>query len=256
METLPQINQNAAEKVLADIDELRGWCQDTISKLDKGFVRLAALLAEVRREKYYLIRGYKSEEEYIAATFPKSRATYYELLKIGRDLVPQYTRNQLEEIGHSKCLQLIKIKNHCGNIEANWFLHAKADTRDEFKHRVSDYLSKKTNDPAIERTFITFCVYGEDISVVNRAFDVMAKVTGSPARTSGAALVAMCYEFLSGYNEDGSGRSMASNTLKLKWISDLVQQLDYNEPGVGDRLCGAVAGGVERARDVTVDVQG
>lgn len=248
MEDASIVDTSAAERTLAQVDEIKDWCLHTLKQLEKGFVRLASLLAVVRQHKYYLVRGFNSEEEYIAATFPKSRAQYFNYLKIGRDLCPYYPRELLEDVGMSKCLELIKVRNRDGLITEDWWQLAKDDSRDEFKVRVSNYLTGKEETPEAEVHYVTFKLYDDQILVVNKAFDNMSKITGSEKSKTGEHLCLMCADFNGGYEENGVGRVMGKNGFILMSLGMLVSQIDYNEKDIADRLVGTIAAGIERGR--------
>lgn len=243
------VDQKVAAKVLANIDELVVYCKDTVDKLEKGFVRLGVLLAEVSQNKYYLLRGYRSQEEYIKATFPQGRSTYYDLLDIGSHLA-EYPRALLESLGRTKCAQLIKVKKHCGTIPENWWLHAKKDDRDSFKRRVKSYLSGDgaPKPPEQEDHFITFRIFGDAIIVVNKGLEIMGRILGS-YKSTGDRLEKLFLNFLSQFEEDGTGHVVGENAFILSTVSGLIKQLDWAEKGLGDRLVGTIAAAAEECRE-------
>jgi hypothetical protein len=72
------MNASRGNQVLRLID-------DAVFKLESESERLALLLAEARREKYWRLRNFKSEKDWIASVFPeKSLRVVRQLAKLGQ----------------------------------------------------------------------------------------------------------------------------------------------------------------------------
>jgi hypothetical protein len=257
-----QIVNEVALSVLIAIDKLVKWQRETSAKYEKGLMRLAALLVEAKRGAYWTLRGYKSEEEYIRDIFPQSRANYYALIGIGEHLA-NYPRELLENLGRSKCEDLVRVQRHCGLIPENWFLHAQEDDKDTFRRRVRSFLTDDTGDgsksqpkpdPKVEDHFISFRIFGDDIITINRTFETMTKLVGSD-RGLGFLFVLVCANFLSQFAEDGSGHVMGKNQFILTTIKGFVEQLDFSEAQVVDRLIGTIAAGVDKNRGTPMETK-
>jgi hypothetical protein len=208
-------------------------------------MELATLLMQAKRNAYWTVRGYESEGEYIKATFPKSRATYYALINISESL-GHMDHELLEDIGRGKCELLAQVKKHSGDLSQEWLDHAKEDDRDTFKRRVKGFLKgedmKKGNQQ--EDEFISFRIFGDAINTVHAAFDILAKASGSE-KSKSLHLELMCANFLSQFSDDGSGHVMGRNAFILSTVSGLVKQLDFSQKDAADRLIGIIARSVE-----------
>lgn len=239
---LQTINETQALQVLGEIDEINRWCQDELQKIDAGFMRLATLLLEAKRGAYWTLRGLQSEEEYIHSVFPQSRAQYYNLLRIAEHL-GGYPKTLLEDIGVSKCQDLVRVKVHSGELGDDWFDQAKEDDKDTFRRRVRAFIStghKSSRDPKEEDHFITFRLFGDMIIVVNKALEIVGRIIGSD-KSMAYRLEMIAANFLSQFDEDEQGHVMGKNSLILLTIQGLLKQLDFDEKECGSRLCGLIA---------------
>lgn len=249
MEVLPAINQMAAEEALALVDCLVKKQKDLIDEADKSSMKLARLIADVSNNGYWMIRGYKSEGTYIEDTFPGSRSQYYILKRVGDKLRP-YPEAVLEEIGISKCQDLIRIHDHCGGAIPNeWFILAKEVPRDQFRLKVRAYVGKALPAPQEEEDlYVNLRIWPEAKPVWNLAMEIMARECGSDKSVSHKAIL-MAAEIISGHNEEGQRvkgmYSMAINTIKLL----ITSMKGCPDPTVWDRLIGAVREGLEEAKE-------
>lgn len=246
---IQNIDEVKANKVLEEIDNLLSDQKRTVKKLESDFVKLAALLREAKYGAYWTLRGYKGEEEYIRATFPQSRSQYYTLIGIAEHL-KGYPPKLLEEIGRSKCEGLVRIQRTLGKIPQEWFDTAVKVNKDVFRRQVREFMEEKTGsiekprDPQEEDHLMTFRLFGDSITVVKKAMDIIARMTGSE-KNMGDRLTLLCANFLSQFNEDGSGNVVGQNSFLFETIKGLVKQINFLEDKAADRLIAIIASAVE-----------
>jgi hypothetical protein len=250
MQDLIKVDKEAATKVLSEIDSLLQGVKSSIEQADKGFIALAFLLVEAKRGAYWTIRGFKTEHEYIQASFPQSRSQYYALIKIGRDLYG-CDRQLLESLGRSKCEDLSRLHRSSGTVSKKWIDLAKEDDKDTFRRRVRDHFNKESPTVGQEQGvktedhFLKFRIFGDGIHTVNTALETAAKIAGTD-KSTGYVLELICANFLSQYTDDGEGHVTGKNSLILSTIQGLVSQLDLSNQETGERLIGIVAAGVNK----------
>jgi hypothetical protein len=247
-DSCPTLDIKKAAKVLGEIDKLVTAQHETLAQLESSFVRLSLLLYEAKRGAYWTLRDFNSEEEYIKSKFPNSRSQYYALIGIAEHL-GKYESKKLESAGRSKCEDLVRIKKTEGDVPVLWWAHAEQDDKETFRRRVRDYMEKKTGkkgksaNPHEEDSLMTFRLFGDSITVVKKAFDILKLMTGSD-KNAGDLLTLMCAEFLSQFDEE-RGRVTGQNAFLLSSIQGLVRQINFAEDKAADRLIGIIAAAVE-----------
>lgn len=248
VEVLPPVNPVIARGVLIEVDDLLDWQKSAVTKAEKAGIRLARLVADVAANQYWIARGMISEKEYIEKTFPQSESQYYILKRIGTSL-RLYPAQILEEIGVSKCQDLVRIQNHCGQIGANWFIWAKTEKRDDFRKRVRAYVGKALPAPREEEDrFITYKIWPEAAEVVTRAQELAALESGSDNKSHNYILREA--EFCAGHNEEGS--RINSGNLALKIIRCCILSLKRfheTDPTLLDRLIGVIRSAIEDLKE-------
>lgn len=250
-ELLPPVNEAEANDILAQVDSLINWRKSAMESTERADIRMSRLIATVASQTYWIVRGYAGEEEYIKATFPWTRGYYYNLKTIGTTLMP-YPVQMLEQIGISKCRDLVRIHKHCGGvIPQNWFLHAMKETRDDFKQRVKEYVTKclplprgaKEEDEGI---VVSFKVWKSLIPVYNKAMEIAMLESGSTSRSN--AFGNILGDYLSGHNEDGS-RLKDQNQFNIDEIGRRIEDLNpLKDPTIYDRALGRIRSGFERLK--------
>lgn len=248
VEVLPPVNPIVARSVLLEVDSLINWQKNASAKAEKAGMRLARLVASVAENQYWIAVGMRSEKEYIEKTFPQSESQYYILKRVGGTLA-QYPAEVLEEIGMSKCQDLVRIHNHCGIIGANWFLWAKSDKRDQFRIRVRAYIAKSLPPPKSEEDkLVGFKVWQSAVPVVNRAMEIAALESGSDSKSNNFVLI--CADFLAGHNDDGP--RVKSGNLALKVIRESILSLKdacREDATILERLIGVFRTSIEELKD-------
>ncbi len=250
-EILPPVDIVAAETVLSQVDELLDWKKNAEDKAQRAGVRLARRLAIVAENTYWIARGCKGEEEYIEKCFPQSRPQYYRLKTIGSVLMP-YPEQLLESIGVSKCYDLVRIHRHCGGvIPNNFFVHAKEETRDDFRKRVRVYIGRILPAPNAgddEYVLYTYKVWKSALPVVNKAFEMAALESGSNNKSNN--FINICAEFCAGHNEEGN-RLGGQNQILINYIGAFIEMLDpRRDPSCQDRTLGRIRKGFEKLKEL------
>src|SRR3989454_1903974 len=130
----PKLNRRRALFVLAKIDEILAWEQNTELERETRFVELGRYLCEVRAGQYWRLDNLHSFDEFLERRFPESRRKAYYLMSIHEQLPPQ-VRRELKDVGWTKGLELAKLARSEGQ-EFNcaiWLHKAREMPTDEFK---------------------------------------------------------------------------------------------------------------------------
>ena len=253
MQELIHVDENKANKVLAEIDKLISVAENATITAGECFIDLSFLLVEAKRGAYWTLRECKTEHEYIEKVFPQSRAQYYAFVRMGTHL-QSFDRKKLKQWGRSKCEDLVRLQVHFeGDIPKEWMRDLEQDDKDTFRRRVRAYLDEKDekkklvekHDPQTEDSFITLRIFGDGIHTFNLAMDTMAKIAGSD-KSLGHRVELMAANFNAQFAEDGSGHVMGKNAYILSTIKGLVQQLDFQIVDTAGILIGIIAQGVEQ----------
>jgi len=251
----PEPGINLLEEVERQLEEIH-----SASLLaERSFVRVALLLNQVKRAKLWRLKGYRSEQDWIDKVFPQSPAQYYELVRIARQL-GQIDQKILEEIGRRKCAYLARLRIHLnGELPGEWIEKARSMDSSAFMQEVRNIIGADKDKPSAAITtledaaekrsgadYMFQCrIFGNDIHVVKTAFERLAQIAGSE-KSYGYLLSLLCADFLSGYTEDGEGNVQRQNAFILRIISSLLDQLDYEESDIADRLLGLIAAKIEK----------
>jgi hypothetical protein len=250
VEVLPPVNPVVAKGVLTEVDNLIDWQKNASQKFERAGIRLSRLIADVSQQSYWIVRGYSNEAEYAKKTFPRSESQYYILRRVGIEL-REYPIELLEEIGVSKCQDLVRLKKHDGVIRPNWFVLAKTETRDSFRRMVRAYIGKALppapSEP--EDEIVRFKVWKDARPVFNRAFEIARHMAGDVDSKSHLLNNIILPEFLSGYDETGASL-ITENNFHLMMIRKHIKHLRYkNDPTVFDRLIGEVRNGIAEKKE-------
>jgi hypothetical protein len=239
VELMPPVDPGVAIEILNEVDQLVNYQRDATKKFEKSGIHLARRIGKISENAYWTFRGYMSEGDYVRKTFPQSDSQYYILRRVGIAL-KSYPMDLLEEIGISKCQDLVRIHNFTnGIIDPNWFVLAKTLKRDEFRKKVSVSLGKCLPAPSVEDGIIIhFKVWNDSIPVHNRAMEIAALLAGTNKSPSHLYNNIILPEFLSGYNEEGSAL-INENNFNLTLIRRAIKNLnEEGDPSVWDRLIG------------------
>ena len=244
VEVLAPVNPVVANEVLAEVDNLIDWQKNASAKFERAEIRLSRLIADVSQQSYWMIRGFKSEADYITKTFPHSESQYYIMRRVGIDL-REYQIEILEEIGISKCQDLVRVKKKDGIIAPNWFIWAKTESRDVFRKRVRAYVGKALPPAEFEEDEIVhFRVWKDAKQVFNKAFEIGRRMAGNADSKSYVLNDIILPEFLSGFDEEGASL-ITENGFHLMMIRRHIRHLKFqNDPTVFDRLIGEVRTGI------------
>jgi len=255
----PEPNPEAGINLLEEVERQLKEIHSASLLAERSFVRVALLLNQVKRARLWHLKGYKSEQDWIDKVFPQSPAQYYELVRIARQL-GQIDQEILEEIGRRKCAQLARLKVHLnGELPNEWIEKARSMDSSAFTAEVRKVIGADKSKPSATITtlddaadkcsgadYMFQCrIFGNDIHVVKMAFERLAQIAGSE-KSYGYLLSLLCADFLSGYTEDGEGNIQHQNAFILRIISSLLEQLDYEEQDIADRLLGLIAAKIEK----------
>lgn len=243
------IDAARAEQVLREIDLILAWKKELEQKVEERMMRLCLDLLEVHHNKYWKIRGFDDETEYIEFVFPQSRRQYYKLIEIGTTL-GHYDHKILEQIGPTKCGDLVKVHKRFGAVPYNYFAHALEEDTSAFHERVKsavnrDVTDKRNSTEAV--TFETLAFVGDQYFDFTEALRVVKMETGIEKNTE--AICMILRDFLSGYRDDGQGRLQNRNAFLLGVIRRCYSQIDRGQKGIYDRLVSQLATWVEEGRD-------
>jgi hypothetical protein len=133
------MNTARANDVLRMID-------DAASDIESRAERLALLLAEARREKYWTLRGFKCERNWLLATFPDCSLSYVrQLAVIGQAYEGEI--GVLGEIGMAKANAIQRLPHR-----DNWIHRAKSLSLDQLQREIKAACSRiKTPRQAKDR---------------------------------------------------------------------------------------------------------
>jgi hypothetical protein len=251
VEVLPPVNPGLANGVLTQVDNLINWQNNASKSAEKAGIRLARFIGEISLNQYWIVRSYDSEADYIKATFPQSQSQYFIMRRVGITL-KDYPIELLEEIGISKCQDLVRLHRYCnGVIDPNWFVWAKTEKRDEFRRRVQAFLGKALPAAHTEEDWmLVLKIWPDSIQMVQRAFEIAALYAGTDKSNSHLFVNFMCPDWLSGNDEDGASRvnDVAFNLMMIhRFILNLKPAIN-KDPSVIDRLIGKFRAAMEELK--------
>jgi hypothetical protein len=191
----PALNYQRAVFVLSKIDEILHWERGFEQQKETHFVKLGRYLCEVRSGQYWRVDRLSSFDEFLKVRFPASRRKAYYLMAIHEHL-PKQVRNQLEQVGFSKAIELTRLARSEGeNFDsATWLHRAQEMSKEEFQREVEEHLTGKASEPW---EIIYFKVYKSQVEVIEQAFETVALMLGSH-KSRGYCLELICADFLAG----------------------------------------------------------
>jgi hypothetical protein len=197
----PKLNERRAQLVLAKIDQILAWEQQSERERDGYFVELGRYLCEVRAGQYWRIECLSSFDDFLKRRFPASRRKAYYLMSIHENL-PKQLRQELKQIGWSKAVELAKLARRQGQgfKSATWLHMARELPKDRFAEEIDRVLNGPDAEPS---DLIYFRVYKSQVPVIEQALEVAARMLGSD-RSRAYCLEMICADFLAGANlQDG-----------------------------------------------------
>ncbi len=126
----PKLNRRRALVVLAKIEEILCWEQNTDRERETRFVELGRYLCEVRAGQYWRLDNLSSFDEFLEKRFPESRRKAYYLMAIHEHL-PQIPKPELKLVGWSKAAELVKVARR----EASGGRAGSGNSRPHARHR-------------------------------------------------------------------------------------------------------------------------
>src|ERR1700680_1466855 len=178
----PKLNRRRALLVLAKIDEILFWEQNTERERDARFVDLGRYLCEVRAGQYWRLDNLHSFDEFLEKRFPDSRRKAYYLMAIHEQL-PRQIHRELRQVGWSKAAELAKVARRDGQKFdcATWVHKAQELPKEEFAREVERHLTGQETEPW---EMLYFKVYKSQLRVVEQALETAALMLGGLRRTS------------------------------------------------------------------------
>ena len=191
----PKLNRRRALLVLAKIEEILAWEQNTEQERETRFVELGRYLCEVRTGQYWRLDNLHSFDEFLEKRFPESRRKAYYLMAIHEHL-PRPMHRELQLMGWTKARELVKVARRDGQRFdcAPWVHKARTTSREEFQREVHRYLTGKDTEPW---ELVYFKVYKSQLPVIERALETAALMLGSD-KSRGYCLEMICADFLAG----------------------------------------------------------
>ena len=207
----PKLNRRRAVFVLAKIDEILAWEQNTEHERDTRFVELGRYLCEVRAGQYWRVDNLKSFDEFLEKKFPESRRKAYYLMAIHEQL-PRQVRPSLKLMGWTKARELAKVARMDGRGFdcAPWVHKASTMPREEFKREVERHLTGKETEPW---EMLYFKVYRSQLAVIEQAIETASLMLGGQ-KARGYCLELICADFLAGANLEEPSPNTLSNLIR------------------------------------------
>ncbi len=209
----PKLNRRRALFVLAKIEEILFWEQNTDRERETWFVELGRYLCEVRAGQYWRLDNLSSFDEFLEKRFPESRRKAYYLMAIHEHL-PRIPKPELKLVGWSKAAELAKVARQDGQRFdcATWLHKARELPKEEFKREVEKHLTGQETEPW---EIIYFKLYKSQLPVIERALETAALMLGSD-KSRGYCLEMICADFLAGANlEDGNPDALLLSLCRL-----------------------------------------
>jgi hypothetical protein len=209
----PKLNRRRALFVLAKIDQILAWEREVDNQRDTRFVELGRYLCEVRAGQYWRLENLSSFDDFLERRFPQSRRKAYYLMSIHEHL-PKPIRQDLEQLGWSKAIELVKVARRDGQRfeSATWLHKARSLPKEQFKAEVERELTGRESEPS---ELIYFKVYKSQAPVIEQAIDTAALMLGSD-KSRGYCLEMICADFLAGAHlEGGNPKVLLFSILRL-----------------------------------------
>jgi hypothetical protein len=219
----PKFNRRRAVFVLGKIDEILAWEKRKETERDTKFVELARYLCEVRAGQYWRLECLKCFDEFLERRFPESRRKAYYLMSIHENLPPK-ARKQLQEVGWTKGIELVKLaRRDRQNFDcATWLHKAQQMPKDDFKKAVEKELTGRETEPW---EIVYFKLYQSQMPVIEKAIETAALMLGSD-RSRGYCMEMICADFLAGANLDNGDPEtlLFSITRFFRFLTDSQKQ--------------------------------
>jgi hypothetical protein len=219
----PKFNRRRAVFVLGKIDEILAWEKRKETERDTKFVELARYLCEVRAGQYWRLECLKCFDEFLERRFPESRRKAYYLMSIHENLPPK-ARKQLQEVGWTKGIELVKLaRRDRQNFDcATWLHKAQLMPKDDFKKAVEKELTGRETEPW---EIVYFKLYQSQMPVIEKAIETAALMLGSD-RSRGYCMEMICADFLAGANLDNGDPEtlLFSITRFFRFLTDSQKQ--------------------------------
>src|ERR1700680_4587050 len=223
----PKLNRRRALLVLAKIDEILFWEQNTERERDARFVDLGRYLCEVRAGQYWRLDNLHSFDEFLEKRFPDSRRKAYYLMAIHEQL-PRQIHRELRQVGWIKAAELVKVARRDGQRFdcATWVHKAQELPKEEFKREVERHLTGQETEPW---EMLYFKVYKSQLRVVEQALETAALMLGTH-KSRGYCLEMICADFLAGANlENGNADLLLLSTPRLYHLLPQAEKLRFSE---------------------------
>ncbi len=198
----PKLKRRRALLVLAKIEEILAWEQNTERERETRFVELGRYLCEVRAGQYWRLDNLRSFDEFLERRFPESRRKAYYLMAIHEHL-PRISKPDLKLVGWTKATELVKVARRDGQRfdSATWLHKARELPKEEFKREVERHLTGQETEPW---EIIYFKLYKSQLPVIEQALETASLMLGTD-KSRGYCLEMICADFLAGANlENGN----------------------------------------------------
>jgi hypothetical protein len=199
--------------MLAKIEEILAWEQNTDRERETRFVDLGRYLCEVRAGQYWRLDNLGSFDEFLERRFPGSRRKAYYLMAIHEHL-PRIPKPELKLVGRTKAAELVKVARREGQRfqSAIWLHKARSMQTEEFKREVDRHLTGQESEPW---EILYFKVYKSQLAVIEQALETAALMLGTD-KSRGYCLEMICADFLAGANlENGNPDALVMSLGRL-----------------------------------------
>jgi hypothetical protein len=223
----PKLNRRRALLVLAKIDEILFWEQNTERERDARFVDLGRYLCEVRAGQYWRLDNLHSFDEFLEKRFPDSRRKAYYLMAIHEQL-PRQIHRELRQVGWTKAAELAKVARRDGQTFdcATWVHKAQELPKEAFKREVERHLTGQETEPW---EMLYFKVYKSQLRVVEQALETAALMLGTD-KSRGYCLEMICADFLAGTNlENGNSDLLLLSMTRLYYLLPQSEKQRFSE---------------------------
>jgi len=201
--------------VLAKIEEILAWEQNTDQERETRFVELGRYLCEVRAGQYWRLDNLGSFDEFLEKRFPGSRRKVYYLMAIHEHL-PRIPKPALRLVGWTKATELVKVARRMGSgsIVQPGCTRPESCPRKSSSGKSSGHLTGQETEPW---EIIYFKLYKSQLPVIEQALETAALMLGTD-KCRGYCLEMICADFLAGANlspESGNGDTLFLSLARL-----------------------------------------
>ena len=166
----------------------------------------------MRAGQYWRQEKLVSFNDFIEQRFPGSRRKAFYLMSI-HEHMPKHINKQLEDVGWSKAIELVKVvRRDPEHFEsATWLHKARSLPKEKLKDEVEKYLTGS----AEASDLLYFKVYKSQLPVIEQALEIAARMLGSD-KSRGYCLEMICADFLAGANlEVGTSDELLCSAKRL-----------------------------------------